>query len=117
MPSAARICLFSLVEYVGIVVLSVTVLMSTSTGCTLGSWQATSSSHTTHVKDGVGERRRGLLGEVVPDAALDRPVRIAPRELLRIGTWLRMGRAVGVTLERDRGHGDDRSFGKLALEF
>ena len=50
------------------------------------------------------------------DAALDRPVRILAREFLGIGTRVRMGRTVGVTLERNGGHGDDRTFGESFLE-
>jgi hypothetical protein len=32
--------------------------------------------------DGLGKGLRGFLGKVVPDAALDRPVRIPAREFL-----------------------------------
>ena len=59
---------------------------------------------------------RGLLREVVADAALDRPVRIRARELRGVGARLRMGCTVGVALERDRGHGDDGAFGEPLLQ-
>src|SRR5439155_12125657 len=62
------------------------------------------------------KRLRGLLGKVVSDAALDRPVRIFAREFLGIGTRVRMGRTVGVTLKRNGGHGDHRTFGESFLE-
>src|SRR5438034_9611777 len=63
---------------------------------------------TADVEDGVGERLRGFLRQGVADAALDCPVRIRARELCGIRTRIRVRRAVGVTLERDRGHGAGR---------
>ena len=41
---------------------------------------------------------------------------IRPRELRGVGAWLRMGRAVGIALESDGGHGDHRSFREPLLE-
>ena len=41
------------------------------------------------------------------DAAADDPVLVFARELLRIRVRLRMRRAVGVALQRNRGHTDD----------
>ena len=68
-----------------------------------------------YFEDGIGERRRGFLGKVVSDATLDRSVRIGAGELRGICAWVRMWCAVGVTLERDGGHGDDRTFRELFL--
>jgi hypothetical protein len=67
------------------------------------------------LENGVGKRVRGFLWEVVSDASLDGPVRIRVRELRGTGTWIRMGRTVGVALERDRGHGDDGALGEPLL--
>ena len=39
-----------------------------------------------------------------------------PENFVGVGTRFRMGRAVGVTLERDRGHGDDGALGEPLLE-
>src|SRR5260370_41672490 len=47
------------------------------------------------VDDRVDEGLRRLLRQVVPDAAGDRPVRIAPREFLGVGGGRRMRRAIG----------------------
>lgn len=49
--------------------------------------------------DGFGQALRGFLRQIVPDAALDNAVRIFARELLCIGTWVRMRRTVGITFE------------------
>src|ERR1700686_3863900 len=61
------------------------------------------------LEDGVGECLRRLLWQVVPDASCDDPVRILPRELLGIRTGIGMRRTVGITLEGDGGHRDDRT--------
>src|ERR1700754_1285188 len=68
------------------------------------------------VDDGLGERFRSFLRKVVSDAALDRPVRIGAGELLYVGARFRVGRAVGVPLERDRRNGDDRALGEPLLQ-
>ena len=64
----------------------------------------------------MGECLRGFLRQVVPDAARDGPVRVRARELRRVGAGFRMGRAVGITFEGDRRHGDDRALGQLLFE-
>src|SRR4029453_6461990 len=60
------------------------------------------------LEDGVGERLWGFLGKVVPDAALDGPMRIGAREPSGIGTRVRMRRAVGVAFQGGGGHADHR---------
>ena len=64
------------------------------------------------VDDGFGKGLRGLLRQIVPDAALDGPVRISARELSGIGAGLRVRCAIGVTFKGDRRHGDDRTVGE-----
>src|SRR4051794_18912116 len=76
----------------------------------------TGSSRTAHFKDGIGERLRGLLREVVADAALDGAVRVAARELPGIGARVRVRRPVGVALEGDRRHRDPGCFGEALLQ-
>src|SRR5436190_19270576 len=66
--------------------------------------------------DGVGKSFRGFLRKVVPDAALDCPVRIGAGELPGIGAWVRVRSAVGVAFEGDRRHGDDRPSGEPLLQ-
>src|SRR5206468_5447227 len=66
--------------------------------------------------DRLGESLRRFLRQIVPDAALDRPVRVPAGEFLRISTWVGMRCAVRVSLERDARHGDDRSFGEPLLQ-
>jgi hypothetical protein len=58
----------------------------------------------------------GFLGKVVPDAALDGPVRIGAGELAGIGTGVRMGGAVGVALQGDGRDGDRRPSGEPLLQ-
>src|SRR5262249_52965771 len=67
---------------------------------------------TRQIEDGIGERLRRLLGQVVPDTALNEPVFIPTRELLRVSAGFGMRRTVRVALEGDRGHGNDRSLGQ-----
>src|SRR5579859_3862123 len=73
-------------------------------------------SGTVDVDDRLGERLRGFLRQVVPDAAGDEPVRIFARELAAIGGRVRVRRAVGVAFEGDRGHGDDGTCGKSVFQ-
>src|SRR6185312_13253664 len=68
-----------------------------------------------HVDDGLGKSFRSFLRKVVPDATVDRPVRISAGESVGVGARLRMGRTVGVALEGDRGHGDGRSLSEPIL--
>src|SRR5580704_14112646 len=55
---------------------------------------------------------RGLLRKVVPDIALDDPVRVSAGELLGIGTGVGMWGTIGIAFERDRGHRDVGAFGQ-----
>src|SRR5262245_11485833 len=68
------------------------------------------------VGDGLGKRLRWFLGGVVPDAALDGPVRVLAREFFRVGAGLRVRCAVGITFKRDSGHRDHRKFGEPRFE-
>src|SRR5882672_1413788 len=65
-----------------------------------------------NVDDGLGKGLRGFLGQIVPDAAGDGPVRISAREFLGIGAGVRVWCAIGITFHRNRRHGDARGFGK-----
>src|SRR5215472_18325622 len=46
------------------------------------------------VEDRLGEGLRGFLGQVVPDAARDRPVLVLACELAGVSAWVRVRRAV-----------------------
>lgn len=52
-----------------------------------------------------GQCRRRLLGQIVPDAALDEAMFIAAREFAGVCTGRRMRRAVRVAFERNRRYG------------
>src|SRR4029453_915110 len=52
-----------------------------------------------------------FLWEVVADAALERPVLVAARELAGVGARVGVRGAVGVAFEGDRRHGDLRGGG------
>jgi hypothetical protein len=56
------------------------------------------------VDDCFSEGLRSFLRQVVPDAALDRPVLVSARKFLGIGGGVRVRRTVGVTFEGDGGH-------------
>src|SRR5262249_53353264 len=56
--------------------------------------------------DCFGKRLRGLLRQVVTDAALDRPVLIFAGELLGVSARGRVRRTVGVALHGDGRHAD-----------
>src|SRR5829696_7798580 len=62
--------------------------------------------------DSFGKGLRGFLRQIVPNAALDDPVRIFAREFLGIGPGVRVGCTIGITFKGNGGHGDDRTFGK-----
>src|ERR1700722_8072671 len=68
------------------------------------------------VEDGLGERLRSLLRQVVPDAAGDGPVLVPARELLPVGTGIRMGRTVRVAFQGDGGHRDDGAAGQTSFQ-
>src|ERR687893_1317647 len=61
---------------------------------------------------GFGKGLRGFLRQVVPDAALDKPVLVPAREFLRVGTRVRVRCAIRITFEGNGGHRDHREFGK-----
>src|SRR5713226_3829016 len=73
-------------------------------------------SITVDFDDGCGEGLRGFLRQIVPDAALDDPVRIFTREFLGIGTGVWMRRTIGITFKGNGGHGYDRTSGKPLLQ-
>src|SRR3979490_2157270 len=62
--------------------------------------------------DCFGKSLRGFLGQIVPDAALDEPVRIFAREFLGIGTGIRVWCTIGIAFKGNGGPGNDRAFGK-----
>ena len=66
--------------------------------------------------DRFGKGLRGFLRQIVPDAALDGPVRIFAGEFPGIGIGVRMRCAVGVAFKRNGGHGDARAFGKPPIQ-
>src|SRR5205823_13881140 len=57
-----------------------------------------------------------LLRQIVPDAARDGPMRILAREFLSIGAAVWMWRTIGITLEGNGGHADDRTSGQLLFQ-
>ncbi len=72
----------------------------------------THRSITVNFDNSVGKGLRRFLRQIVPDAALDEPVRIFAGEFLGIGTGVRVWCTIGITLKSNGGHGDDRTFGK-----
>src|SRR5689334_13644805 len=80
----------------------------------LRSWITPSSNGSIiiHVHDSLGKGLRRFLRQIMPDAALDSPVRIFAGEFLSVRTRVRMRRAIGITFKGDGGHGDHRKFGK-----
>ena len=73
-------------------------------------------SITVDIEHGFGKGLRRFLRQIVPDAAPDRPVRILTREFLRVRTWVRARRTVGITLKCNRRHVDHRKLGKLLFQ-
>ena len=65
-----------------------------------------------NLEDRFGKGPRRFLGQIVPDAARDHPVRIWARKLLGIRTGVRVRRPIGITFQGDGGHGDDRPLGQ-----
>ena len=57
------------------------------------------------------------MRQIVPDAALDNPVRICAREFLGIRTGVRVRRPIGIPFKGDGGHGDDQTLGKPLFQF
>ena len=63
-----------------------------------------------HVKDRLGKGLRRFLRQIVPDAALNDPVRILAREFLGIGTAVRVWCTMSITFKSHGGHSNDRTF-------
>src|SRR5438445_9837909 len=74
------------------------------------------SAFSDNVDDGFGESLRRFLGQIVPDAALDRSMRIFAQEHLCVGTRLRVWCTIGITFKSNGGHGDDRRCGKPLVQ-
>src|SRR5580658_8853925 len=87
-----------------------------------GSWNVSllssdlSSLNFGGVDDGFGKGLRGFLRQIVPDAALDGPMRIFAGKFTGVGARLRMRGAVGVTFHGDGGHGNHRSCGEPLVD-
>src|SRR5215212_6450860 len=64
--------------------------------------------------DSFGKGLRGFLRQIVPNAALDDPVRIFAREFLGIGTGVRVGCSIGITF---KGNGEHVMTGPSASRF
>src|SRR3954451_11427418 len=60
-----------------------------------------SSGAAVGVDDGLGKGLRCFLRQVVADAAGNQAIVVAARELLGVGAWIGMRRAVGVAFHRD----------------
>src|ERR1700733_10291726 len=58
----------------------------------------------------LGESLRSFLRQIVADAATDGPMRVFAGEFVAIGRGFRMRCTIGIALEGDGGHGDDRAF-------
>src|SRR2546421_8378312 len=69
------------------------------------------STFSDDIDDGLGEGLRRFLGQIVPDAVLDGPVRILAREFGAVGCGVWMGCAIGIALKGDGGHRDHWSLG------
>jgi hypothetical protein len=74
--------------------------------------QANVESITIDFDDSLSKSLRSFLRQIVPDAALDDPVRIFAREFPGIGTGIRVRRTIRITFKGNGGHGDDRACGK-----
>src|SRR5262245_62151478 len=70
----------------------------------------------THFDNGVGEGPRRLLGQVVAYAPVDGTVRVLAGELGRVRAGIGVWRSVGIALEGNGGHGDDRRFGQSLFQ-
>jgi hypothetical protein len=66
------------------------------------------SSEGVDINDGLGKALRSFLRQIVPDAAIDGPVRVLAREFAGIGAGLRVWRAVGIAFEGNGGQSNDR---------
>src|SRR6187402_1558862 len=75
-----------------------------------------SSGAAVGVDDGLSKGLRCLLRQIVADATGDQAIVVPARELLGIGAWVWMRRAIGVAFHRDRRHVDDRSRPNLLFE-
>jgi len=74
------------------------------------------SSGSVDVNNGLCKGFRSFLGQIVSDTSRDGPVPIFAREFLGVGPGVPLWCAIGITFERDCGHGDDRTRCKLLLQ-
>src|SRR5216684_2296506 len=77
---------------------------------------APATSNFGDVDDSFGEGLRSFLRQIVPDAALDEPVRIIAGEFPGIGAGVRMRGTIGIAFKRNGGHADNRSFSERLFE-
>src|SRR6185369_8065276 len=75
-----------------------------------------SRSEAIDIDDRLRECLRRFLRQIVPDTARDGPMRILARELLGIGAWVQVRRAIGIAFHRNGGHGNDQALGQLLFE-
>jgi len=69
-----------------------------------------------HIHDRLGEGLRRFLRQVVADSTLDRSVCVLPGKFPGVRSRLRVWLTIGITFERDGGHGDARSRGPALFE-
>ncbi len=74
------------------------------------------SSFSGNVGDGLGKSLRGLLRQIVPNAALDESVLILSREHLRVGAWVGVWCTIRITFKGNGRHLDNRKSGKSLFQ-
>jgi hypothetical protein len=75
------------------------------------------TSITVDFDDSFGERMRGFLREIVPDAACDNPECIFAGEFFAIGSVdVQVWCTVGIAFKNDRRHVDDWTFSQFLFE-
>src|SRR5262245_31919464 len=67
---------------------------------------ASRASETSNVHDRLGKSLWGFLWQVVAHTTIDGAMRVFAREFLGVRGRFRMWRTIGITFERDSGHGD-----------
>ena len=68
------------------------------------------------INDGLCKGFRSFLGQIVPDASRDIPVRILAREFVGVSARIRMRCAISIAFHGDGGYGDDWSIGKALFQ-